>query len=942
MRPVSPRPRLRWGLAVLVLFAAACTPAPKPIAMPEPVLVPGGTPSAEPAAPPAAARAERVREIEGISEYRLPNGLQILLFPDETKSTITVNMTYFVGSRHEGYGESGMAHLLEHLTFKGTRKYPDLDGELNRRGAFSNGTTWTDRTNYFETLPASSDNLAFAIDLEADRMRSSLLRAEDLATEFSVVRNEFERGENDPYGVLIERVTSAAYLWHNYGKSTIGSRSDIERVPLENLKAFYDRFYQPDNAMLVVAGKFEPDEALRLIERSYGAIPRPSRVLADSYTIEPVQDGERTVTLRRNGDVHLLLAAYHTVAGADPDFPAILAAADLLTREPSGRLYGPLVKSKLASAVFGYAYAWREPGLVVFGAQVRDRKHLPAVKKQLLAAIEGLGRTKITDEEVERFKSATLKNIELRMADSQRVAIELSEWAAKGDWRLLFAHRAQVRGLKAADVQRVAATWLKASNRTWGELIPTATPDRTPLAVKPDVASIAETVQGGEVETGEAFVASLDNLEARTQVRKLAGGIDAAFLAKKTRGGKVQLQLTLRHGDLASLQGKDLLGDATAQLVQRGTRRRSYQQLEDDKDRLKASVMVWGTAGSITVRIETVRDSLLEALDLAAEMLTAPAFPADELEVVRQQQLASLEDATKDPNARGFTELQRTMQPWGAGDPRRYLTHDEQIARWKKIKVADLKAYHRDFFGAGKGELAVVGDFEADALAARVEQHFGRWLARKPYRRLEGKRFDVAATARQIDIKDKEMAFLAVGHDLDLRDDDPEYPAAQLAGFIAGGGSSSRLFNRLREKEGWSYGAAAWLSASPFDRVGGFTGYAILAPQNLDKARAALVEELRLLADQGVDAAELDKMRSSWLEQDLNALANDRALMSRLAGLLYTGRSLAHVREQHAKVRALTPAQVSAAAKKYIVPARLIIVEAADHAKAKEAAAAGP
>ena len=258
----------------------------------------------------------KVASVEGITEYRLANGLQVLLFPDPSRPKVTVNLTVFVGSRHEGYGETGMAHLLEHMVFKGTPDHPDIPAAMKERGAQFNGTTTPDRTNYFETLSASDENLEFAIKLEADRMVNSPIKAEDLATEFSVVRNEFEMGENSPRRVLSQRMAAVAYEWHNYGKSTVGNRTDIERVPVDSLRAFYKRFYQPDNAMLVVAGRFDERKALEYVNRYFGALPRPERKLPATYTEEPPQDGQRVVTLRRVGDVGLVGLLYHVPSGA--------------------------------------------------------------------------------------------------------------------------------------------------------------------------------------------------------------------------------------------------------------------------------------------------------------------------------------------------------------------------------------------------------------------------------------------------------------------------------------------------------------------------------------------------------------------------------------------------------------------------------------------------
>src|SRR6516162_9444972 len=258
----------------------------------------------------SAAAPEKVITVEGITEYRLDNGLRVLLFPDPTRPKVTVNLTVLVGSRHEGYGETGMAHLLEHMVFKGTPTHPDIPGAMKERGAQFNGTTSYDRTNYFETLTATDDNLEFAIRLEADRMVNSPIKAEDLATEFSVVRNEFEMGENSPQNILSQRMAAVAFEWHNYGKSTMGNRSDIERVPIEKLQTFYRKYYQPDNALVIVAGNFKEAKA---------------------------------VVLRRVGTVGAVGAVYHIPAAAHPDCAPLDVLTHILTSQPSGRLYEELV-----------------------------------------------------------------------------------------------------------------------------------------------------------------------------------------------------------------------------------------------------------------------------------------------------------------------------------------------------------------------------------------------------------------------------------------------------------------------------------------------------------------------------------------------------------------------------------------------------------------------
>ncbi len=298
----------------------------------------------------AADKPVKVATVEGVTEYRLANGARVLLYPEQSRPTITVNMTVLVGSRHEGYGETGMAHLLEHMVFKGTPTFANVPKALRDHGSSFNGTTNVDRTNYFETMPATDENLEFGIKLEADRLVHSYVKREDLMSEMTVVRNEFERGENSPQGVLNERIHAAAYEWHNYGKSTIGNRSDIERVPIENLQAFYRKYYQPDNCVLVVAGKFQEARALELANEYLGSIPKPRRKLDNTYTEEPPQDGERNVTLRRVGTVGSIGVAYHMPAASHPDWAPLSLLGGIISQSPNGRLYSALVESKLATS----------------------------------------------------------------------------------------------------------------------------------------------------------------------------------------------------------------------------------------------------------------------------------------------------------------------------------------------------------------------------------------------------------------------------------------------------------------------------------------------------------------------------------------------------------------------------------------------------------------
>ncbi|MEJ2108937.1 MAG: pitrilysin family protein, partial [Acidobacteriota bacterium] len=508
---------------------------------------------------------EKVASVEGLSEYKLSNGLRVLLFPEPSKPTITVNITYLVGSTSESYGETGMAHLLEHLMFKGSSKHTDIPKELSEHGARPNGTTSYDRTNYFETFQATQENLEWALDLEADRMVNSFIAKKDLDSEMTVVRNEFEIGENNPMRVLQQRVLATAYLWQNYGKPTIGARSDIENVPIEKIQAFYRKFYQPDNAVLIVAGKFDETDTLNLVVEKFGPIPKPDRMLPRLYTAEPTQDGERTVVLRRVGDTQFLFIAYHIPSGSHPDFIPIQLMTGILSDTPSGRLYKALVEQKKASSVSGGSFELNKPGVTVFLAEVRNENSLEEARSIALDTIENFHKTPITEEELERQRTAALKYVDLVLNDTEQFAMAISEAVALGDWRLFFIYRDRLKDVTLEDVRATASKYLIASNRTLGMFYPTKeAPLHAEIPPTPDIEAMVRDYKGSDkIAAGEAFDPSVANIESRTHRLTLPSDFKMALLPKKTRGETVKAQLALHFGDAEGLKNLSFEADAT-------------------------------------------------------------------------------------------------------------------------------------------------------------------------------------------------------------------------------------------------------------------------------------------------------------------------------------------------------------------------------------------
>ena len=878
-----------------------------------------------------------VTAVEGITEYRLPNGLQVLLAPDDSKPTTTVNLTYRVGSRHESYGETGMAHLLEHLLFKGTPRHPLVWSEFNKRGLRANGSTWYDRTNYFASFAANDANMAWYLDWLGDSMTHSFIAKKDLDSEMTVVRNELEAGENDPRSILDERVMATMYLWHNYGKSTIGARADVENVDIGRLQAFYRLHYQPDNATLIVSGKFDPVRVLSLVQLHFGKIAKPKRVLPALYTIEAAQDGERAVTLRRVGGTPQLLASYHGVPGAHPD----QAAAELLTMvmgdTPAGRLHKRLTEAKLAADTSASTPTLHDPGFMSFSASLAPGQDPAAAQAALLGTLENVAKEPITSEELERARVKWLNLWDQQFTDPERIGVAVSEYVSQGDWRLFFLLRDRVRSIKLADVQRFADQRLVAANRTLGVYLPTDKPVRSPAPGVVDLAQEMKVfVPQAAGAAAEKFDATPANIDARTQRGRLggnAGGVQFALLPKTTRGQSVVATLTLRGGDLAAFAGQSETAALLGAMLDKGTAEMSRQQVQDKLDALRTELAISASAaepGALQVVMRMRREQLPAAIELVGTLLRNPAFDAAVLDESKRQGIAGIEAQRKEPDALLDEALWRHGNPHARGDIRHPRSFDERLQDIAAVTPQALRELHAKVVGASRAELAVVGDFDADAVKAAAQRAFGGWSTAAPYARVPFPPYTPPPTRLVFKTPDKQNAVLMVIQPVALKEGDADYAALIMANHLLGSGGNSRLWNRIREKEGLSYDVRSSIGWDAFGTNSWWNASAIYAPANRAKVEAAFREEVERARKDGFTSSELEQGKQGLLSFRRLSRAQDRNVAGAWARNLDLGRSFAFSGQIDAQLKALTLEQVNAALKKYVDPAKFVVGVAGD------------
>ncbi len=494
-------------------------------------------------------------------------------------------------------------------------------------------------------------------------------------------------------------------------------------------------------------------------------------------------------------------------------------------------------------------------------------------------------------------------------------------------------------------MQRVAQAYLKPDNRTVVAFQPVDKPDRAEIPEAPDAQSLVRDYKGSQkVAEGEAFDATPAVIDARSQKGALANGMRLTLLPKRTRGGVVQGTLLLRFGTEQTLRGQRVAQAVTTALLDRGTRDRSRQAMKDTLDKLKVNIGFNGSPGVLAASFNAKRETLVPALRLLAEIVRRPALDSTELEKLRTERLAQLEAARSEPQAIVFTAVGRVGAVTDPQHPRYEPSIEEEIADWKAIGAAPLRAFHARFYGARNGDLGLVGDFDADSVRALAQSLFGDFTSSEPWVMVPDPYQRSDSTLVNVETPDKANAVFAAVQTVRLSDGDPDYAAMQIAGEILGGGFlKSRMADRLRQKDGLSYGVGSFLQVSPGDSAGKLITFAIYAPQNLDRLQLGVREELDRFVRDGVTAEELEAARTGWLRGRQQSYANDNELVGLMTSRrrwnrTFTGYDLALEQQ----VRTLTVADVNAAIRKYVDPKQTVIIRAGDFDGARKKAAATP
>lgn len=888
------------------------------------------------------ANVELVETFRGVSQYRLKsNGMTILVLPQRAAPVFTFLVVYHVGSRNESPGNTGSAHLLEHLIFnkstqnfgraRGHRTFQEVSYEAGGDAGSFNMTTWYDRMTGFSTFP--SDRLELAMRIEAERMSRALILDEERKSEMSVVRNEFEIGENAPSRVLHKSVIASAIQAHPYHWNTIGYRSDIEGVTTEKLREHYKTFFHPDNSSAILIGDFDTEAALSIFDSQFGALPRAPNPIPPVITVEPPQEGERRVQVRRPGTVGLVHLAYMRPAAAHPDFMALEVLGAILGAGVNSRMYRALVNEGLATNVDVSNWALRDPYPFYISASNAPGRSHREVESAVRSVIATLAEKGVTEVELARAKrQIEIANVRARDGSSN-LAQNMAEAVASTDWKWFLTYSERIEAVSAEDVRRVASTYLTDDRVTvgWFEPVPAGT--RPPESATKSASPPAARRAGSDASIAEARPAAGNEerlpFARRTTRKVLPNGLIVDVVVNRALP-TVSVRGLVTAGAMTNPQAHPAMADLVGKMLARGTTLRSKEQIGALLDDAGATRRYTPQLTELGIEANGMARDLPMMLEVLAEELRLPAFSSAELARAKRELENEYLRSDDDTSFRAQERLAQLAFP--QGHPYRSAGRAARASSLVALTDADLKTFHQTRFGASGMILAIVGDVDPAATIASVEKLFGTMpRGERPSFATFPRVVPVASGSREaVTLRGKANMNIVMGMASGLRRTDPSFEAALVGNAALGQNAlSSRIGKRVRDTEGLSYSVASRFVQS--DELDGlWLVNANVAPQNVGRAIQSTREVIELYAREGASDAEVAAQKSYFAGSFKIALGTNSGIAANLVTAEKFGFGPSYLDEFPVRIAAVTTAQANEAMRKHFSPARLHLVVAGD------------
>lgn len=872
---------------------------------------------------------EYIRSSSGIHEYKLrTNGLRVLAMEDNSAPVATFMITYHVGSRNEANGHTGSTHLLEHLMFKGSEKFNRKKGTsvwtiLQDIGAQINATTWMDRTNYFELVP--SEHLETAIEIEADRMRRAFISDEDRQSEMTVVRNEFEMGENSPFQALDKLIWGTAYQAHPYHHSTIGWRSDIENVPTERLKDFYNTFYWPNNATATVIGDFQIVEALSMIRKHFDEHPASPHEIPLVYTEEPPQEGPRRVTLKRAGMIGVIGIAHKMPNGLHEDMPALQLLGRILYGGKTSRFHKLLIEKGIATSVAIENFPLKDSGLFITYAFVPPGVVPEKAGQVILDEYEKIKKKGVTEDEVRKAKAGIKAELAFSRDGSYSIASNLNEAIATGDWTLYTNSFRIINTVKSEDIKRVANKYLLEDSSTTGIFIPktdeAGTPEfgsPGPSGIKPD--HVFDDQSGNAVPKKAKSTRKISS-----QIRE-SEPVDGLRLLTLKTGVRDVVTITgsVLGGHRFSPDDNHMVPEMMAAMIDQGTTEKTKYKISESLESIGAEITFSAGSGRIHFDAQCLKKDVDLVIRLLAEQLRKPAFNSKDIESVKKRSIGRYEQKKENTRVLAFIELMRSIYP--KGHPNYAHTPEESIDALKRITRKDLKGFHGKNIGLGNAIIVITGDVPVQKAGKAIRDSFGGW----PGKNLSLPEILEKASQRKGKttlkrVSDKTSADLYLGIPVLIDRNHRDYYALMVGTFILGGNFSARMMTIIRDQMGLTYGVNSGINGVENMSDGYWYTWGTFAPETAQQGKDGILSVAKEWFKNGVTERELETKKTTITGSFQVAMGTSLGLAAALVKNAEQGRDKSYIDRFPDIIQALTPDEVNSAIKKHIDIERLHI-----------------
>ncbi|KAF2337960.1 M16 family metallopeptidase [Flavobacterium nitrogenifigens] len=896
---------------------------------------------------------KKIKELGGIEEYLYqPNGMNVLLLQDNASPVATVQIVYRVGSKHEVLGNTGSTHLLEHLMFKGTPTFNKKNGNtitdvLQNTGAQLNATTWYDRTNYFETLP--SDKIELAIQIEADRMRNSLLLKEDKEAEMTVVRNEFERGENNPNSLLDKEIWASAYIAHPYHHSTIGWKSDIENAPIEVLRNFYNTYYWPDNATLTIIGDFKKENVFELIEKYFGKITKAPNAMPQPYTQEPQQYGARKITVKKPGELGVVSKAYKIPGALHEDLPALNILAQIIGVGPSAILNKTFVDTRLGIYSYAEATNFKEVGLFTITVGFPTTSKHEDIDAKISEVVAKIQKEGVTQDEVNRVVAKVSAQTILARDGSGVIASALNEAIASGDWTDYITGVDRLKKVTPADILRVAQKYLVEDQSTTGYFIPKQAgaqnqdmakannfmPEKGPFYYRhSDEGHIHEESSSAPAlvkSTAEELISESNLIEKSASAfkREKVSGIDVVSV-KTSAKDFVTVAASISLGNYASETKNDIIPALTASMLSKGTTLNDKFKFSEKLQKLGVSLNVNASTFKINIGFKCLKKDLDQVIALLAEELRNPLFDTKEFENLKQQFIGNTQQDLNDPGERGSIALSQAIYP--KGNPNYSLSVEDNIANIKNATLDEVKAFHKKYFGTASMRLVIVGDTDGANLNVSLQKSFKNWNGGIAEKLKFEEATKAASKTEVVTIPEKPSAELFIGQFTGLKRADADYIPFFIGNYTLGAGFAGRLMQTVRDNDGLTYNISSGLGGN-IETGGYWFVNASFNPNLFQKGLDATMVQVDKWVKNGITAEELANKKTNLIGSFKVGMSTTNGMARTILSFIERGLEPNYIDQYPKDIEKATLQQVNDAIKKYIQLDKMIIVKSGSLAK---------